>query len=584
MNLLLTGVNISNEGVVTGRPTVAAIGVDKAVVTVTDSQGFTDTTELTLLVSIYKASYGFNGTTEDDVWTNDCSLSGSPAFIGNMALQLDGSDDYAIMPNNLANSDDITIITRLRWDTTGNWQRLFDFGNGQDEYMFLTPCSGSSTLRFVAKTSGNSEQYVETDALEVGTIYQVIITISGNTATLYVDGVAAASNTSFTYNPSDITMTNCYLGKSQFSSDPMFSGIIDYFQVLNFALSASHIANGLGLDKEPYFTDDILTKKDITYNTIYADQIKDDVMATEADTITFAKVDGPDWLTVSANGYLAGTPASTNIGINSFTVSATDPAGNSSNTTVNINVLGDTIVSHYKFDNDFVDLVRSCDGSYSSTPSFTPGKTAQAIRTKDNGYVILPNDLVISSDITIGAWIYPETTTTDEAVLSFGNGSDQFANLLVRSGGLLRFTIQTASGSYKYIQTSGITFNQWNHIAVTLDGNVAKLYINGVLKTTSSSFTYDPDDIATSNNYLGADQSLAEPFDGIIDELRIYNYPLSLVQVNNLAKESMEIADLEALAKWWLTSCNGDTDCQAGDINSDGAVDMADFIEMSNRW
>jgi hypothetical protein len=57
------------------------------------------------------------------------------------------------------------------------------------------------------------------------------------------------------------------------------------------------------------------------------------------DTLTFAKVSGPGWLNVAADGTLSGTPLSADAGSNSFVVSVTDPQNLSASATLNINVL-----------------------------------------------------------------------------------------------------------------------------------------------------------------------------------------------------------------------------------------------------
>ena len=57
-----------------------------------------------------------------------------------------------------------------------------------------------------------------------------------------------------------------------------------------------------------------------------------------SDTLTFAKVSGPAWLSVAANGALSGTPLSGDVGANSFLVSVTDPGGLSATATLNIAV------------------------------------------------------------------------------------------------------------------------------------------------------------------------------------------------------------------------------------------------------
>jgi hypothetical protein len=62
------------------------------------------------------------------------------------------------------------------------------------------------------------------------------------------------------------------------------------------------------------------------------------------DLLTFAKISGPNWLTVAGNGSLSGIPLSTNSGLNSFEVSVADLGGLSTNATLFINVTAVPIV------------------------------------------------------------------------------------------------------------------------------------------------------------------------------------------------------------------------------------------------
>ncbi len=57
------------------------------------------------------------------------------------------------------------------------------------------------------------------------------------------------------------------------------------------------------------------------------------------DTLTFAVVSGPAWLSVSGAGALSGIPLSVNVGPNSFVVSVTDSGSLSNTATLNVNVL-----------------------------------------------------------------------------------------------------------------------------------------------------------------------------------------------------------------------------------------------------
>jgi len=56
------------------------------------------------------------------------------------------------------------------------------------------------------------------------------------------------------------------------------------------------------------------------------------------DTLTYSKVSGPAWLTVSSTGVLGGTPLLANVGANGFSVRVTDAAGLSATAALNITV------------------------------------------------------------------------------------------------------------------------------------------------------------------------------------------------------------------------------------------------------
>jgi autotransporter-associated beta strand protein len=57
-------------------------------------------------------------------------------------------------------------------------------------------------------------------------------------------------------------------------------------------------------------------------------------------TLTYAKVSGPSWLSVATNGALSGTPTSSILGLNSFSVSVSDGIAPAVEATLNITVVG----------------------------------------------------------------------------------------------------------------------------------------------------------------------------------------------------------------------------------------------------
>ncbi|MEI6569463.1 MAG: LamG-like jellyroll fold domain-containing protein, partial [Verrucomicrobiota bacterium] len=124
----------------------------------------------------------------------------------------------------------------------GNWQRIFDFGNDTSQYLYLTPSSGGGTLRF-AINSGSGEQIVErAAALPSGSWQHVAITLGGNIATLYLNGAQVASSSAFSILPSAFSPARNFLGKSQFSADPLFNGKLDAVEITDFAMTTNQIS------------------------------------------------------------------------------------------------------------------------------------------------------------------------------------------------------------------------------------------------------------------------------------------------------------------------------------------------------
>jgi hypothetical protein len=194
------------------------------------------------------ARYRFDGNIDDSSGNanHPIAVNGSPTFVAGKygsAMDLSGTNQYAMLPANmLASVTNFTIAVWVNWDGGGAWQRIFDFGNDTTQYMFLTPGSGSGTLRFAISTNSYfSEQILETSPLPVGQWRHIAITRNGSIARLYTNGVLAVSNT-VTIAPANFNPALNYLGESQYEADPLFAGRLDDLYVYNYALSDTEIA------------------------------------------------------------------------------------------------------------------------------------------------------------------------------------------------------------------------------------------------------------------------------------------------------------------------------------------------------
>jgi hypothetical protein len=200
----------------------------------------------------HEAHYEFTGNVRDrSEFANHAMWVGAPRYVpapaGNAAV-FDGKHDWLQLPPNVGGGQDFSFAAWINWDGGSNWQRIFDFGNGDTtegrqlgRYLFLTPRSGAGTLRFALRIDG-SEQLLNGPALVPGEWTHVAVTIGrSNTARLYVNGEIVASGP-VTGRPAGVGARFSYLGKSQFRSDPLFAGRMADVRILGHELAPGEIA------------------------------------------------------------------------------------------------------------------------------------------------------------------------------------------------------------------------------------------------------------------------------------------------------------------------------------------------------
>lgn len=146
------------------------------------------------------------------------------------------------------------------------------------------------------------------------------------------------------------------------------------------------------------------------------------------DTITFSKINGPDWLTVATDGTLGGTPLQANLGLNSFTVRVTDFAGLFTDATLEI-----VVRSNVKADNtDSLNLGSSWVGGFA--PSTTDVATwTGAYNTAGSLAAVLPGSALSWKGISLG-----NLTGTAAGLVSIGGtgGSTASSSLTIGSSGI----------------------------------------------------------------------------------------------------------------------------------------------------
>jgi len=168
------------------------------------------------------------------------TLSYEPGQVGSQAVRFNGTT-FLQLPEDIAKHQEITVATWVYRIGNASWQRIFDFGNSTDEYMFLTPWSNTGKLHFGIK-NGGTEQSLQVNGLATGAWYHVAVTIGSNGTIMYLNGNPVAQNPGMLIRPMDFNPLQNYIGNSQWP-DPLFNGRIDDFRVYNYALSPEQITS-----------------------------------------------------------------------------------------------------------------------------------------------------------------------------------------------------------------------------------------------------------------------------------------------------------------------------------------------------
>jgi Concanavalin A-like lectin/glucanases superfamily len=134
-------------------------------------------------------------------------------------------------------------------------------------------------------------------------------------------------------------------------------------------------------------------------------------------------------------------------------------------------------------------------------------------------------DLDLTEEFTLEAWIKPESTHEFENILEKENsGEPGYSYLLTDHHDQLGAYLQEEPAYSLFSPGEEIEPHTWNHVALTYDGSRVHLYLNG----TQVSSEVAPSFVSTDGALkIGGGEGLGgNSFDGKIDEVRIYNRAL----------------------------------------------------------
>ena len=463
-------------------------------------------------------------------------------LLGNV-VSLNGTNQFVGLPGGAANA--CSFIAVFQWDGGVPWQRVFDFGRSTNSYAFLTPQNAGGAMRFTITSSGiGGEQHLDAPgSAPVGAWTQVAVTTDGSRGIMYVNGTPVVTNTSMTLTAPDIAPTNVWFGRSQFSADPYFNGQIASVRLYGRALAPTEI---------------VAPQPRITSPTTQMYYQPGSIIPFAGSAVDFADVPLPvsnlvwtvQFCSTNATNIVLGPLAGVNSGImtvpsdpnttNGFyqiLLAATDGAGHSATNFANLlpGPTNNLWTASYPFDSGAVDTNGNFNGTLVNGTSTATDPIRGSVLNLSGAsqYVSLPPG--IGAMRTFSAWVKWNGGNAWQRLFDFGSGTTSYAMLTAKANtGALQFQITPDNGSaiWYLVAPTPLPVGAWTHVAVTLNGSEAVMYVNGQAVGVNGSAYILPSDVAGAQDYLGRSQFSADPyFNGQMDSVLISSQTLPVEQI-----------------------------------------------------
>lgn len=201
----------------------------------------------------------------------------------------------------------------------------------------------------------------------------------------------------------------------------------------------------------------------------------------------------------------------------------------------------------YNFDGNFNDVNGVNNLVQNGTITFTTdrkgGNTAVQFGSGDLTTI---NNLPASPIWAFSFWIKTTDTSSLRVIIAINLVTIGNRELgIVLENGKIRAEINNAGVAYLNVGTGPTIINNniWHHVVVILDStqaasNEVKIWINNISQSLTKIYNYE-----TSGNFInkglifGRTSTNLNYFNGALDDIKLYNYPLTQTQITNLYNE-----------------------------------------------
>ena len=510
----------------------------------------------------------------DFVGTNHGTLSGAgyaPGKVG-QAFAFDGANARVIVPDSgsfkLTNSLSIEgwVFVRNYPSSEQGWGMILirgDFWTGVDPYQL--GIHSSRRLAF-SVTSTPTNWDTLSVPIETNRFIHVAATLDGGSGLmrLYLDGQMAGQKTTSIRPLGDINqLPGVGIGNHE-AGNPYpvgLDGLVDELSLYDRALTSNEVAaiyaaGSAGKGIPPTILAQPMSRTNVAGSTASLN-----VTANSSDPLSYAwRFNGQP---LAEGGQFSGTTTSnlvitavTTNNAGSYSVVVSNPYGSVTSqvavVTVNLYVPPPSgLVAWWRAESNAFDFVGTNHGTLKYGATFAPGKVGQAFSLDGvDDYVEVPNGPALNptNAITVEAWYKPTVAfagaganpivtkpytshTPPYYQYHLWVTGDQYSS--PSSRGTFGFYV-TVGGTNVPVRTPPDfwTVGQWYHLAGIYDGSSVKLYVNGILITStpaSENMTDYGQKLCIGRNPNLSDAGSWTP--GLVDEVSIYNRALSSTEI-----------------------------------------------------
>jgi hypothetical protein len=196
-------------------------------------------------------------------------------------------------------------------------------------------------------------------------------------------------------------------------------------------------------------------------------------------------------------------------------------------------------ISYYRFNGDVLDnYLGAFNGTVSGSMTYGTGKSGQAIILTGSNQVIAPiNILPVSTSYSLSFFFKADDTASEYRMCEFNNNASTvpFLHVSINATGANIVRFQVGNTPQITIFTTVTDSTQWTHLVVTVNQSTGlKMYVNGVLTSSSASIPGFVQIAAGISNNIGASRNSTLRFKGLIDGFGVWGKELTSTDVLNI--------------------------------------------------